>query len=366
MIKIGDFAKICNVSAQTLRYYDTEGILKADVIDPSSGYRFYSLDAVEKYKQIQFYKDLGFTLEEIKQIQAASDDTVQKMLKRRKDALKSDIQFLKTQIQKIDDASKKDTPKVTVPDIFQLPFEDDPKVVGKWELCGELLDENDLSATAQTDYYHKELVFLPGGAFVWNYCWTKGILYRIDHRYNFPIPNDYRLVEKQDVRYMILEYMSNQCIDEGADATLLLYRQVDNVSYTDLQSRPRVDSTDLPLIEDDTVLGEWTYADFVDNVAEFDPNHKRFSVSSGYISGMCFLARGICTRTWHTRSGHSNHVTLRYTKGTLLNDANMVAEAYHIKEIEGREYLFVQHKSGDYQYGGMEPCWYVFQRKEIK
>ena len=52
MIKIGDLAKICNVSTQTLRYYDSEGILKADIIDSSSGYRFYSLDAIEKYKKI--------------------------------------------------------------------------------------------------------------------------------------------------------------------------------------------------------------------------------------------------------------------------------------------------------------------------
>ena len=366
MIKIGDFAKICNVSTQTLRYYDTEGILKADVIDPSSGYRFYSLEAVEKYRQIQSYKDLGFTLEEIKQIQAASDDAVQKMLRERKGALQRDVRFLKTQIQKIEDACKKDSQEVAVPDIFQLPFENDPKVLGKWELCGELLDEKDLSVTQSDVYYHKELVFLPGGAFVWNYCWTKGILYRIDHRYNFPIPNEYRLVEKNGVRYMILEYMTNECIENGVDATLLLYCQVDNVSYTELQSRPRVDKTDLPLVEDDAVLGEWTFADFVDNVAEFDPNQRQLSVHDVYISGMHFLARGICTRSWHTRSGHTNRITLRYTKGTLLDDADRVAEAYLIKEIDGCDYLFVQHKSGDYQYGGMEPCWYVFQRKEIK
>ena len=72
MIKIGDFAKICNVSTQTLRYYDSEGILKADVTDASSGYRFYSSDAVERYKRILFYKSLGFSLDEIKKIQSAS------------------------------------------------------------------------------------------------------------------------------------------------------------------------------------------------------------------------------------------------------------------------------------------------------
>ena len=78
MIKIGDLAKICNVSTQTLRYYDTEGVLKPDITDSSSGYRFYSIDAVEKYKQILFYKNLGFSLDEIKaEVRKNFDKTVE-------------------------------------------------------------------------------------------------------------------------------------------------------------------------------------------------------------------------------------------------------------------------------------------------
>ena len=62
MIKIGEFAKICNVSAQTLRYYDAEGVLKADVVDSSSGYRFYSIDAVDRYKKYYFIRILDLAL----------------------------------------------------------------------------------------------------------------------------------------------------------------------------------------------------------------------------------------------------------------------------------------------------------------
>ena len=84
MIKIGDLAKICNVSTQTLRYYDAEGVLKPDITDPSSGYRFYSVDAVEKYKKILFYKDLGFSLDEIKKIQLATNEELKVILKNKK------------------------------------------------------------------------------------------------------------------------------------------------------------------------------------------------------------------------------------------------------------------------------------------
>ena len=42
----------------------------------------------------------------------------------------------------------------------------------------------------------------------------------------------------------------------------------------------------------------------------------------------------------------------------------MTAEEYQIKSIDGKDFLFVQHKSGDYFYGGITPHWYVFERKD--
>ena len=366
MIKIGEFARLCNVNTQTLRYYDAEGLLKADIIDPSNGYRFYSIDAVETYKKILYYKDLGFTLEEIKQIQSATDDTVQKMLKKRKDALQKDIRFLESQIKKITGVSKKDATSANLPDALRLPFEDDPDIIGKWELCGELTDKNDLTKVLPIDEeraFHKELFFLSGGAFVWNYCWTKGVVYRIHNKYTFAIPNAYRIIEQNGTRYMVFEFMTNACIEEGADETLLLYRQVDNTSYTDRQTRPYVDKTDLLFVEDEAVLGDWKVVDFVPDVDAFRPDVQYTEDIGGYIVAMHFHQRGFCTRMINARSGLKPW-TLRYTKGTLLNDSEMVAEAYQIKKIDSREFLFVQHKSGDYTYGGRDPWWFVFIRKE--
>ena len=38
---------------------------------------------------------------------------------------------------------------------------------------------------------------------------------------------------------------------------------------------------------------------------------------------------------------------------------------YKTKMFEnGKDFLFVQHKSGDYYYGGIAPSWYVFERKD--
>lgn len=42
MLKIGDFAKLAQVSTKTVRYYDQRGLLKPAWIDRYSGYRYYT------------------------------------------------------------------------------------------------------------------------------------------------------------------------------------------------------------------------------------------------------------------------------------------------------------------------------------
>ena len=365
MIKIGDFAKICNVSTQTLRYYDAEGILKADVTDPFSGYRFYSLDAVEKYKQIVFYKNLGFSLNEIKAIQCAKGAELREILQNKKAELSQSVHRFKEQIQAIDHICDENEEKPVLSEALLLPFENDPQVIGKWRLCGKLLDENNLDACQEVDAgtADQEIIFMPGGAFAWKYFWTKGILYRISPKYKFAIPNLYRTLEQNGSRYMIVQFMSDDCLDHGEDTLMLLYRQVDEVAYTEHRIRPNIDQTDLPFVEDKTVYGTWLAFDFVPELSDFHPQKKYSEDHDIYMVDIRFFARGMCSRTMRTMSGYVSQM-LRYTKGVVLNDKEMTAEKYLLRTINGKEFLFVQHKSGDYFYGGQEPHWYVFERKE--
>lgn len=365
MIKIGNFAKICNVSTQTLRYYDSEGVLKADMTDSSSGYRFYSVEAVEKYKRILFYKNLGFSLEEIKKIQLATTEELRDILQKKKEVLSESIDRFKNQIKMIDEICDDNSKKPILADVLLLPFDNDQQVVGKWKLCGRLLDENELTSLEEVKptTADKEIIFMPGGAFAWKYFWTKGTLYRISPKYTFAIPNLYRTLEQNGVRYMIVRFISNDCIDKGEDPIMLLYRQVDTVAYTEHQIRPNIDETDLPFVDDELVHGEWTAIDFVPTISDFRPNSKYSDKEDIYMVDIRFLSRGICTRTIRSMSRNANHM-LRYTKGFVLNDKEMTAEEYQIKSMNGKEFLFLQHKSGDYFYGGMTPYWYVFERKD--
>ena len=60
-------AQLAGISTRTLRYYDEIGILKPARIN-SSGYRIYGKREVDRLQQILFYRELGVSLESIKEI----------------------------------------------------------------------------------------------------------------------------------------------------------------------------------------------------------------------------------------------------------------------------------------------------------
>lgn len=59
--------KMAGISTRTLRYYDEIGILRPARIN-SSGYRIYGEAEVDKLQQILFYRELGVSLERIRDI----------------------------------------------------------------------------------------------------------------------------------------------------------------------------------------------------------------------------------------------------------------------------------------------------------
>lgn len=64
---VQQLSNIAGVSPRTLRYYDEIGILKPARIS-SSGYRIYGQKEVDRLQQILFYRELGVSLERIKEI----------------------------------------------------------------------------------------------------------------------------------------------------------------------------------------------------------------------------------------------------------------------------------------------------------
>jgi len=68
VIKIGDFARISQVSVATLRHYDELGLLKPSAVDRWTGYRYYSVSQLPRLNRILALKDLGFSLEQIEAV----------------------------------------------------------------------------------------------------------------------------------------------------------------------------------------------------------------------------------------------------------------------------------------------------------
>ena len=65
--KIGQLAKQFDISVETLRYYESEGLLLPEMRS-ASGYRLYGQQALETLNFINHAKRVGFSLKEIKQL----------------------------------------------------------------------------------------------------------------------------------------------------------------------------------------------------------------------------------------------------------------------------------------------------------
>lgn len=78
--KIKEVANISGVSVRMLHYYDKIGLLKPKSVS-QAGYRLYTTDDINKLSQILFYRELDFSLEEIKKIIGTSNSSKLEVLK---------------------------------------------------------------------------------------------------------------------------------------------------------------------------------------------------------------------------------------------------------------------------------------------
>ena len=73
---------------------------------------------------------------------------------------------------------------------------------------------------------------------------------------------------------------------------------------------------------------------------------------------MDFRPHGVLIQQyWYEEPCHD-----RWTKGTLLLQKRHTAPSYELRDVEGKEYLFMEWKMGNYVFGGKEPSYYVLER----
>ena len=104
MLSIGEFSKICQVSAKTLRYYAEIGLILPDEINPENGYRYYSIKQLKRMLFINRLKAYNFSLDEIKAILDAKEQGEEKLyaeLIRKEKELKKLMQEVKDTLKRL-------------------------------------------------------------------------------------------------------------------------------------------------------------------------------------------------------------------------------------------------------------------------
>jgi DNA-binding transcriptional MerR regulator len=103
----GEFAKLANVSKQTLIYYDKSGVF-SPVYKDKNNFRYYSLSQFEALDTLISFKEIGVPLKEIKAYLSDKDiESLAELLKKKNEVIKNQINKLRHISNKIENKSLK-------------------------------------------------------------------------------------------------------------------------------------------------------------------------------------------------------------------------------------------------------------------
>jgi DNA-binding transcriptional MerR regulator len=104
MFRIGDFSRLARVSIRTLHHYDEAGLLQPAHVDEQTGYRYYTAAQLDVLQRILLLKDLGFSLDQIREVLAAPPDAQDflRMLDARRAQLIESIAGEQSRVRRLD------------------------------------------------------------------------------------------------------------------------------------------------------------------------------------------------------------------------------------------------------------------------
>lgn len=411
-MKIGEFAKMCGTKISVLRHYDKEKLLEPQHTDVFSGYRYYTSEQILVFYRINALKKAGFSLQEIREIISGrkTNKEIEAIFSQKEseflDALKN-LKEAKLMMTKLDIVFKNDTAIISCTaddnaidlctvaeteikaadyqrisqyeirenDIIckvvklgdeteqpkkEIPFVNDDNVIGKWEIQGVFAVKEDYDENIfcdNTGFYGgdvKHLYFLPCGEEYWGYSWTKG--YFISNAYLMGSTyNEYEIEEKPDGTYMLITLRDTEVI-RGGKPTYLLLKKSDSNRYS-AESIARKDDIDKPFVTDERIIGKWKAHSFLCNKTEFPQEEE--PIDDLYFKEIEFFSDGNC-RCVYADAVFEGEDTVVWTKNYLLRKWNWSACEYEIRIVDGKDYMIIEWKSGDYRYGGYDTNYYVF------
>ncbi len=339
MFKIGKLSEITGISIKTIRYYEEMGLIRPIEVDRWTNYRYYDETSIEKLSQISYLKGLGFSLNEILNL---NEDVIKTKTK----AIRTEIENLKTNLNKLSSIYNKKG------ELIMKNFVNDERVVGKWVRLGTVKSkEQFLSGNIEkTDIFNfDEIYFLPNGEEYWVFSWTKGALFLKNRKFNYEIIGNKMLIG-------IVDNLDDQTAEEICD--YVVYEKIDNLAYS-IDEIKIEDNVNIPFIKDEKVVGFWEAADYipVDKVKDYNPEIKNWK-DRLFLTQYSFQPNGKLL----VQYSNGNSRTISWSKNVVLDNDNKTASEYQVKEINGETYLIAEWKSGDYIFGGKVFGCYVFKK----
>ena len=104
MLTIGDFARLGQVSPRMLRHYDEIGLLRPERVDRASGYRYYSIQQLERLHGLVALRDLGFKLDEVGAIldEELAVDEIRGMLRARRAQIEATVEDERARLRRVE------------------------------------------------------------------------------------------------------------------------------------------------------------------------------------------------------------------------------------------------------------------------
>lgn len=104
LLKIGEIAEFAGISSKALRIYEKMELITPVKVDEETGYRYYSPDQVKQLEALLEWKDMGFSLKEIKIIFSGkySKDDIQLILDSKKKEWQEKIWIAEARMEEID------------------------------------------------------------------------------------------------------------------------------------------------------------------------------------------------------------------------------------------------------------------------
>lgn len=409
-MRIGEFAKMCGTKISVLRHYDKEKLLVPEHTDVFSGYRYYSSEQILTFHRITALKKAGFSLQEIRELISStkSNEEINELFSRKENEFLVALENLreaKLTMTKLDILFKNDkaiiktTPdcnaldlctlaeaelksqdyqrvsqydigngeitceviklgeEIDLPD-FELPFENDETVVGKWEIIGIYAVKADFydNLFCVKNFYggeQKYLYFLPEGQQYWAFSWTKGYLKTPDY-------GEYETEQIGNDLFMFVSLKEYEYTRGGKPCCLVL-KKLDSKEYT-VEEIAKKDDINKPFVNDEQILGKWkahSFLGYQGGKSEFTTEAE--PIEDLYFKEIEFFPDGNC-RCVYEDDVFEGADKVSWTKNYLLRKWNWSACEYEIRVVDGKEYMIIEWKSGDYRFGGYDTNYYVFVR----